>query len=161
MTIETVASMSGVVVLDPETGTTRNGEPYLRLRVGQEHAIPKGNGTYIRRPMTYATVSAYGDPASQMATEFAKNDRIIALGEVHTYTGKDRDGNPAEREEFRADTISHDTSYPSPDVDSPAQARQTPTVPAGPDGPDGPTNTAPIPPAGRTGRGARADAVSV
>ncbi|MGO1908149.1 MAG: single-stranded DNA-binding protein [Brevibacterium linens] len=114
MSINARPSIRGFIASEPEKLETVNGNPYVKVRFGQERRQREEDGTFTDLGKTYATLIAYNDNIERIANNYVPGDRFIAQGKVKTFSNEEigQDG-----EVFVASGIGHDTAYTHYDVD--------------------------------------------
>lgn len=119
MSINARPSIRGFIASDPEELETVNGNPYVKVRFGQERRQREEDGTFTDLGKTFATLIAYNDNIERIKNNYVPGDRFIAQGQVRSFTDQE---SGKEREVFVASGIGHDTAYTRYDVDrSPRQ----------------------------------------
>jgi len=139
MPIKTATSMSGFVATTPQLTVSEAGEPRAWMRVGQEHYVRNMDGSFTEQEPTFHDLVVFRKTAEHVAAKFAKGDRFVAEGYVHTYDSPNAEGAAEQREEFVARKIGHDAARTDYQVDRTPRVQQ------------GPTNTCDLQPAPASG----------
>jgi single-stranded DNA-binding protein len=116
MTLHTQQSLSGFIASEPQQSVTETGDTRFYVRVGQPHFRREEGGDFTVLEPTFHDLVAYRATAERALTRFAKGDRFVAEGYVHTFQ-VERDGEVVEREEFVAKKIGHDLTRTNYTVD--------------------------------------------
>ncbi|GAB3764862.1 single-stranded DNA-binding protein [Microlunatus parietis] len=96
--------MVGRIVGDPRlTYSEKTGVARFYARVRVNHWQREDDGNFTKQGQTFHDLVVRYDLAEVAYGKFAKHDDFIATGEFRKFT----DAENAEREEFRATTISH------------------------------------------------------
>lgn len=104
MGIKNDTVMVGRIVGDPRlTYGEKTGVPRFYARVRVNHWQRQDDGTFTKQNQSFHDLVVRYDLAEVAHEKFARGDDFIATGEFRTFT----DAENAEREEFRASTISH------------------------------------------------------
>ncbi|MDR2973890.1 MAG: single-stranded DNA-binding protein [Propionibacteriaceae bacterium] len=138
MSIKTSMSMSGFIASTPRLTRSDDGEARAYIRVGQEHWVRNEDATFTQQEPTFHDLVLFGRTAERAAAVFAKGDKFIAEGYLHSYQSPNADGVVESREEFAARKIGHDAARTLYQVDRTPRVQQ------------GPTNTCQVPPAEQT-----------
>jgi len=132
MSINARPSVRGFIASEPEQLETVNGNPYVKVRFGQERKQRQEDCTFTDLGKTFSTLIAYNDNIERIQNNYVPGDRFIAQGKVKTFTNEETGH---EGEVFVASGIGHDTAYTRYDVDrSPrrgAPDREAPATAAG------------------------------
>lgn len=126
MSILTKPSIRGFVAKAPQELEAKNGDPYVKVRFGQDRKHREPDGTFTDLGKTYDTMVAYDDNVQRIIDNFVPGDRFVAQGHIRTFSKGD-DG--PESEVFVVTGIGHDSAYTRYDVDRSARrapVEQTP-----------------------------------
>ncbi len=130
MLIKTSTSMSGFVASTPQLSRTETGDARMYMKVGQEHFTRNPDGSFTPDETSFHDLVMYRRSAEKAAGLFAKGDKFVAEGYIHAYTVTDDQGVTAEREEFVARHIGHDSATTRYAVDRTPRVQQGPTMPS-------------------------------
>lgn len=126
MSILSKPSIQGFIAKAPQELETKNGDPYVKVRFGQERRRRESDGTFTDLGKTYDTMVAYDDNVQRIIDNFVPGGRFVAQGHIRTFAKGD-DG--PESEVFVVTGIGHDSAYTHYDVDRSARrapAQHTP-----------------------------------
>jgi len=127
MPIKTSNSMSGFIASTPQLSRTENGDQRLYVKAGQEHFIRNQDGSFTQEETSFHDLVMFRRAAEKAAVQFAKGDKFVAEGYIHAYAVTDDQGQMAEREEFVARKIGHDSAVTRYSVDRTPRVQQGPT----------------------------------
>ena len=129
MPIKTSTSMSGFVASTPQLTRTESGDARMYMKVGQEHYVRNEDGSFTQADTTFHDLVMFRRASERAAAQFTKGDKFVAEGYLHAYTITNQNGQMAEREEFVARRIGHDTAVTNYTVNRPQRQAVQQTVP--------------------------------
>ena len=126
--LHTQQSLSGFIASDPTLSYTSKGDARFYAKIGQEHYRPEADGSFTKLETTFHDMVQYRKAAEEAYARFRKHDWFIAEGYVKTY----RDKLGAEKEEFVAKKLGHDTARTDYEVvrKEPTSAEKATTIAA-------------------------------
>jgi len=116
MAIRTQESLSGFIASDPLLSFTSKGEAKFYARVGHEHYVRNGDGSFTQDDTSFHDLVMYRRSAERAYEQFAKGDNFVAEGYTHAYS-YEKDGQTVTGEEFVAKRLGHDIARTTYSVD--------------------------------------------
>lgn len=108
---ETVITVCGRVVADPEHRTTRSGMQFTTFRVASTVRRRNREGVFVDGPTSFYNVAAYRSVGMNSHTSLSKGDPVVVHGRLTINTWQRVDESWGSSPEVEAITIGHDLTY--------------------------------------------------
>lgn len=131
MALHTQQSLSGFIASEPRLTVTDRGDTRFYAKIGQEHYHRNPDGSFTQLETTFHDLVLYRRTAERAHAAFAKGDKFVAEGYVHTYEYLSEFGQTKTGEEFVAKKIGHDTARTAYTVDRTGPGRDEPSLNSG------------------------------
>lgn len=128
MTIPTQMSLHGFIATAPELTYGKSDVARFRARVGIEQWRKEPDGAFTKLDLQFCDMVLFKSAAERAYARFRVGDQFVASGYVHEFE-LERDGTTAQREEFVARQIGHDTARTRYSVERPTRTAAPATVP--------------------------------
>lgn len=113
--------VEGNLTTDPETGHTKDGDPWTRLRLAVDNSRPDGQGGWEQGEPEYHDVVVFRQQAENVAASLRKGDRAVAVGKLRFGT-YEKDGKTFEDHSIVADTVTPSLRFTTVTIDPKATA---------------------------------------
>jgi len=109
---EIAVSMAGNVATEPETRTTKNGEPVVSFRiVVNEQRYDASSGTYTDAASTFMTVTAWRSLGANVAASLHKGQPVVVTGRLRVNQWTTQEGEARSTAEITAFHVGHDLKF--------------------------------------------------